>query len=284
MSKKIFLTGSSGYIGTKFVELYGSTFNILTVSRNDVRNPVDLHNTEKVKQIFEDFKPDFIVHLAADTGRDITTSSEIITSNPAITQNLIDLALPKKTPFLFTSTEAVYGGKENGNYAETDNPQPRSPYGESKVICEKLLMKSKLPYLITRGHRHVGISNNFASPKHFPDALRSLLDGKYVSFDSKKLFTPVLINNVCDILVNYIIKDSAKQIILNLGIDTPVTYYQFMHDVAERLGINGSLVKPDGNEAGWPDNNSLSIRKLHALSYPSVTYQEMLEIIKSDAG
>lgn len=283
MSERIFLTGSTSYLGTKFIELYGSQFDILGVSRSDKDNPVDLLDFDEVRRVFTDFKPGIVMHLAADLGRDSTTSKEITETNPAITKCLVDLAKTAMTPFIFTSTEAVYGGKEEtGGYAETDDYKPRSPYGASKVASERLLIASGLPYLITRGHRHVGISRGFDKPKQFPDTLKALTDGQPVHVDSQKIFTPVLINNACDIFAHYIANDTDKQIIMNIGVNKPTTYYDFVLDVAKALTLDTALVRSDGNEAGWPQNSSLSVQRLHAMGYPSVSYEGMLETIRQD--
>lgn len=226
--KKILLTGSTSYLGTKFIENYGSRFEILGIARSDPKNPVDLLDLESLKKIALGFDPDVIIHAAADVGRDSTTSAEITKTNPVITKNLIDIAQVKRTPFIFTSTEAVYGGKEEtGEYKETDPYQPRSSYGLSKVMSEKIVIESGLPYLITRGHRYVGISKSFSRPKQFPDFLSALVAKKQVHLDNTKLFTPVLINNACDILAHYINNDLDKQIILNIGTDKKTYLFRF---------------------------------------------------------
>jgi dTDP-4-dehydrorhamnose reductase len=285
MKPKIFMTGSTSYTGTKFAELYGSEFEIMGVSRQDKDHPVDLFDFEALRKLYEEFQPDFILHLAADVGRDAATSNQITETNPAIVKNLVDLALINSTPFIFTSTEAVYGGKEQvGEYTETDDYKPRSPYGASKVASEKLLIASGLPYLITRGHRYVGINKNYTRPKQFPDALRQLYDGQEIHCDSKKLFKPLLINNLCDIFVHYIRNDAGKQVLTNVGVDHTGTFYELMSDVAKTLGINPDLVKPDGEEAGWPANSTLSFTRLHELGYPTVSYEEMLATIQADAA
>lgn len=282
MKPKIFLTGPTSYLGTKFIELYGSKYEVLGVSRNDATNPIDLLDFETVKQAYNQFQPDYIVHLAADLGRDATTSEQITKTNPAILANLIGLAKPDHTPFIFTSTEAVYGGKENGGYVETDSYQPRSPYGDSKVESEKLLIGSGLPYLITRGHRYVGVSHNFHSPKQFPDTLKALKNGEEVHLDSKKIFTPMLINNGCDIIDHYIEHDNDKQVLVNIGVGKATTYYGFVMDVAKGIGLQTNLIHPDGNEAGWPANSSLDISKLEELGYPTFDYGDTIQAIKED--
>lgn len=199
-----------------------------------------------------------------------------------MTKNLVELSKANNIPFIFTSTEAVYGGKEQGGYSETDGYQPRSPYGESKVQSEKILMSSGLPYLITRGHRYVGINKNYHRPKQFPDALNVLLSDQEVHLDSQKLFTPTLINDICDVFVHYISNDIDQQIIMNLGVDKATTFFDFMSDVADTIHIDRKLLKPDGLEAGWPGNSTLSVKKLLELGYPYFTYRQLLKTIKSE--
>lgn len=281
--KKIFLTGFTSFLGSKFLELYGDSFEIKGVARSDPSNPVDLMDFNAVKRAYNSFQPDIIIHTAADLGRDQATSGEIVKTNPAITKNLIDLALPNNTPFIFTSSEAVYGGKEQtGEYVETDPYKPRSPYGQSKVESEKLLIASGLPYLITRSHRYVGIDKNYNRPKQFPDTLKSLTNNEEVHLDSHRLFKPCLINNICDVFVHYIKNDLSKQVLINLGVDKGTTYYEFLIDVAKALGFNTEIIKPDGEETTWPENSTLSIEKMRRLGYPVLTYEHLLQTLKKD--
>lgn len=282
MKPRLFLTGSTSYLGTKFIELYGNDYEIFGISRSDPQHSIDLQDKAAVRDAFILFKPNFVVHLAADLGRDATTSDEITKTNPAITEFLVELALENNASFIFTSTEAVYGGKTDGGYVETDDYQPRNPYGASKVASEKIVIESGLPYLITRGHRYVGINRHFDKPKQFPETLNALISGEKVHLDSQKIFTPMFLNYGCDILNHYILRDHDKQVILNVGIDKPITYFDFVVDVARTLGLNDQLVKSDGEEAGWPANSSLSMLKLHDVGYPIMDYRTMLEIMRSE--
>lgn len=284
MSMKIFLTGSTSYLGSKFIEMYGSKYDILGVSMNDSLNPLDLADKEKLNKIYNGFKPDAIIHLAADIGRDETTLSTITKTNPSIVQSLIELAQADKTPFVFTSSEAVYGGKwDAGDYKEEDTKLPRNLYGESKVLSEELLVSSRLPYLITRGHRYIGISSPaFSKKKQFPDALKAVVSSEPIHLDSKKTFTPALINNICDIIDYFLTNDINNKLILNVGINKKTTFYDLIRDVTSKLDLNTELIYNDGDEAGWPKNSSLNFEKLLSSNYPTVSYEEALEIIRSD--
>lgn len=277
--KKILLTGSSSYLGTKFVDLYGSDYKIVEISRDNALKPIDLNDHLSVRGLFEQECPDIIVHLAADLGRDAAKNDSIKVTNPAITKLLIDLAKQRTTPIIFTSSEAVYGGKINGMYTEKEVYKPRSAYGEAKVLSEELIIASGLPYLITRGHRYVGVSKRCRKSKQFVDAYQSLIDGKQIHVDAKKLFSPVLIDDICDVINHYIqVEPSAKRI-LNVGIGKPITYYDFLVDVAKATELDASMILPDGDESGWHNNNSLSTETLRSLGYPHRDYQEVLATI-----
>ncbi len=281
--KKILLTGSTSFLGTKFAQLYGATFKISGLARNDNLNPVDLLDFTAVKKIYASVNPDFVIHLAADVNRDATTGHKITETNPAITRHLLELASHNNTPFVFTSSESVYGGKEQtGGYVETDPYMPRSTYGESKVASEKLIISSGVPYLITRGHRYVGINRHFSRPKQFPDALRTLVAKKELHADAHKLFRPVLINNLCQIITHYILSNAQASVIINVGVDRAITFYDLMKDIACALEIDPSLVKSDGDEEGWPANSTLCVKKAAALGYPAVSYQKFLEKIRAE--
>lgn len=277
---RIFLSGSTSFLGSKFLSLYRDSFKIFAFSKNDAKTPLDLLDFEKLKKEYLNFKPDVIIHLAADINYNSENSKNI---NIEMSKNIISAAKLTNTPIIFMSSESVYGGKENeGDYKEEDLYKPRSPYAQSKVEAEKLLINSGLNYLILRGHRLVGINKNYKNKKQFPDTLRSLVKHEVVHLDSKKLFNPNLINHVSSVFVQYIKKDLDKKIILNIGADKVITYYDFVFDVATALNLDISLIKDDGEENGWPTDSTLNLNKLHELKYPTLSYSDLLKTIAED--
>jgi dTDP-4-dehydrorhamnose reductase len=244
---------------------------------------VDLSDPAAVAQVWHQCQPDAVVHLAADLGRDAGSAESIVDNATATMRTLVELAQPRQTPFVFTSSEAIYGGRwELGQYSEEGPIQPRSPYGESKVACEQVLRDSGLPYLITRTHRYVGGSRRFHRPKQFPDALASLRAGQSIHCDPVKVFTPVLINHLCQVIAHYLTAETPAQVTVNVGVDQAVTFAQFMRDVATAIGANPELVITDGNEAGWPANSSLTVELLVQLGYPTCPYKHALEVIAAE--
>jgi dTDP-4-dehydrorhamnose reductase len=277
--KKIILTGASGFTGTKFIELYGSKYEITPISRDDGTNPIDLNDHKKLAALFDTVRPDVVVHLAATIGRD-ANNADVLTVDTATTRSLVDLAKTHNTPFVYTSSEFVYNGHPDGTYKETDEYHPRSDYGKSKFIGEEYLRASGLPYLITRGHRYIGYpSPGFNRPKQFTDSLKDLMAGKEIHADDKRKVTLILVDNICDIINYYIEHDLSKQIILNMGMEKVTTYYNIWHDIALAAGIDAALIHNDGDEPGWLMNNSLSTQKLRDLGYPQRSYEEVIGTI-----
>lgn len=279
--KKIILTGGTSLLGLKFLELYSKNYEIITFSKHDRNNPIDLLDQVKIKKLFKREIPDIIIHLAATSDRKDPNINE---TNYIGTQNVIKSAKAICKPVVFMSSESIYGGnKENEKEIFEDREyNPISDYAKSKVKSEELLKSSGLPYLILRGHRFIGCVKNYNKPKQFPDTIKSLLNNEYVHLESKKLFRPSFINHICEVIDYYICNNLSEKLILNCVIDKTVTYYKLIKDISDSVGLNSDLIKDDGNESGWQNKSVLSTKKLKKLGYPVYSYNKMLEQLKTD--
>lgn len=278
--KRILLTGSTSFLGSKFIQLYKNQFDILGIAKSDKDNPIDILDLDGLKKLYARFNPDVIIHTAAGIKLD---ASQLKTINIKGTQNIINIAKIHNTPLIFTSSESVYGGKEQtGNYVETDPYKPRNTYAQTKVESEIMIKASGLNYLIIRPHRFVGVNKTYDKPKQFPDTLKALFQNQQVHLDSHRLFKPCLINHISQVFVHYIKHDCNKQVIINIGVDKATTYYDFIKDVMVALDLNQELIKPDGEETTWPENSTVSIEKMRGLGYPVLSYLQLLEILKQD--
>jgi dTDP-glucose 4,6-dehydratase len=201
---RFFVTGGAGFIGSAFVRfLINSTehtvlnFDKLTYAGNleslesishDPRysfHQGDLLDSELLETIFQSFKPDFVVHLAAEShvDRSITNSREFIDTNIIGTYNLLEVSraywskLDIRGQSLFRfhhiSTDEVFGALDDtGFFTEESAYDPSSPYSSSKAASDHLVRAwnrtYQLPILITN------CSNNFG-PYQFPEKLMPLI-------------------------------------------------------------------------------------------------------------
>jgi len=130
--KKLLITGSSGYIGTYFINKYKNKYNIKTFSflKDDI-NSLDCGDIDVV------FHLSALVHQMGGA-----SASEYERVN--VTQTL-ELAKKVKESglkhFVFMSTVKVYGEETESKYTEDSICHPEDEYGKSKLKAELELKK-----------------------------------------------------------------------------------------------------------------------------------------------
>jgi len=278
---KIILSGASSFLGSKFLELYQKKYNIITFSKNDPSNSIDLLDYQKIKNLFKKIQPQVVIHFAATSDRNDPNINE---TNFIGTKNVLEQAKELNIPFIFMSSESVYGGNlpNEKEILEDREYDPKTDYAKSKVKSEKLIIQSNLPYLILRGHRFIGFVKNYSKPKQFPDTIKSILNNDTINLDSRKQFRPSFINHICEVIDFYITNQLGKKRILNSVIEKNITYYDLIIDICDLLGLDTKNINDNGNEISWEEKSILSIQKLKTLKYPCFNYDKMIKTLKED--
>jgi len=150
----VFVTGGAGYIGSVCVEELLHAGHRVTVYDNlstGHRSAVDSraafiharpeHEGEVLRAV-ESTRPDAIFHFAAHSlvGESMTDPKKYFRNNVVNALNLADAAVEcgvKK--FVFSSTCATYGPPERVPMTEDLPQRPINPYGESKLMFERIL-------------------------------------------------------------------------------------------------------------------------------------------------
>ncbi|MFH1406101.1 MAG: NAD-dependent epimerase/dehydratase family protein, partial [Nanoarchaeota archaeon] len=161
---KILVTGGAGFIGSHVCDalLARGDIVICVDNFNDYYDPktkeenikhnfsnsnfrlfrIDILNQERLKEIFQQERPDKVIHLAARAGvrPSIKDSHLYYDVNVKGTLNLLELAKEFKIKnFIFASSSSVYGNREKGPFSETDCVDfPISPYAATKKAGEEL--------------------------------------------------------------------------------------------------------------------------------------------------
>ncbi len=151
---KILVTGGAGYIGSHTSRLLiqeGHTVIALDSLERGYRAAIPnetyfikgtTHDEALLKKIFGDEKIDAVIHFAAHkaAGESMSTPEKYFYNNTAGTLTLLNAMATAKVPYLvFSSTAATYGNPKKLPAKETMLPAPESPYGESKLLVEKML-------------------------------------------------------------------------------------------------------------------------------------------------
>ena len=196
IKKKIFVTGGAGFIGSDFILKLSSlpNCNILNFDKiSQQSNPNflkhlkryklikgNLENQKSIDNALIKFKPNYIVHFAAEShvDRSIRFPNNFVKSNSLGTFNLLNSMLKlikkkvidKNTRLLNISTDEVYGSISNLNKSFTENSQfnPSSVYSASKLSGDMFVNSFVKTYNIKAQTTHC--SNNFG-PRQFPEKL-----------------------------------------------------------------------------------------------------------------
>jgi dTDP-glucose 4,6-dehydratase len=200
----ILVTGGAGFIGSALIRFliqntnatvvnvdkltYAGNLESLTLVSTSPRyhfEQMDICDPEGIRKILGAYKPDAIIHLAAEShvDRSIDGPAEFIKTNITGTYSLLERALgywdrlrsDAKAGFLFhhVSTDEVYGSLgQDGVFTESSSYKPNSPYSASKAASDHLVRAWHhtygLPVVITN------CSNNYG-PYQFPEKLIPLM-------------------------------------------------------------------------------------------------------------
>ena len=150
----VFVTGGAGYIGSVCVEELLNAGHRVVVFDNlqeghraavDKRAQFiagDLADRSLIAQTVKQAQPEVIIHFAANAlvGESMTNPSKYFRNNVASGINLLDAAVESKVrKFVFSSTCATYGPPDRVPMPEDLPQRPINPYGESKLMFEKML-------------------------------------------------------------------------------------------------------------------------------------------------
>lgn len=196
-NQTILITGGAGFIGShvvrRFVTQYPN-YNIINIDAltyagnlenlKDIEKlpnyqfiKVDITDEDLIIDIFKKYRPDGVVHLAAEShvDRSITSPLEFVKTNVLGTVNLLNAAKEIWSEnyfnkrFLHVSTDEVYGTLgETGLFTEETSYDPHSPYSASKASSDHFVRAYAdtygLPIVISN------CSNNYG-PNQFPEKL-----------------------------------------------------------------------------------------------------------------
>ena len=270
----ILVTGGCGFIGTNFILklLQNERFNVFNIDNltyasnnflelNSGSYPKynflkgDICNESFVRNIINDFKPNYLINFAAESHVDnsIKKSREFLDTNFFGTYNLLEasrdyfsyLKSDQKKYFKFhqISTDEVYGDMIDELFHEKSRYLPSSPYSATKASADHLVRSWQrtydLPCIVTC------CSNNYGpfqfSEKLVPLIIKNALDEKDLPIygDGKQVRDWIYVEDHCDALIKCI-DYSVSGETYNIGSNNQTSNIELVTLICENL----DLMKP----------------------------------------
>ena len=145
---KVLITGCRGMLGTDLMSVFGPVHEVVGLDLPGL----DITRPDQCLAAVNAARPDIIINAAAFTRVDDceTHEAEAMQVNGHGAGNLARAAMAAGSLLVHYSTDYVFDGLKKEAYVETDEPNPQSVYGKSKLLGETLIRRNCPDHLILR--------------------------------------------------------------------------------------------------------------------------------------
>ncbi|MGF1872900.1 dTDP-4-dehydrorhamnose reductase [Photobacterium indicum] len=270
---KVLITGSQGQVGQCLVNVLSERNDIEVVAYD--RDQLDITSEQQVQTTLTELKPDVIINAAAHTAvdkaeTDIEMSYAINRDGPLY---LAKAAQTLDTLLLHISTDYVFDGEKLEPYVETDTPNPKGVYGQSKLAGEEAVAEHCSRYAILRTAWVFGEQgNNFVKTM-----FRLGKERPELGIIGDQFGGPTYASDIANALVMMMDQFSGKDQsgVYHFSGQPYVSWYQFAKAIFEAAEKNGVLDKqPQLHEitadqyplpAPRPENSRLNCSKVQSV-------------------
>ncbi len=231
--KKIALTGASGLVGSRIIELLGNDFEFRAFSSEEM----DITDKSQVNACLRDTSFDMFLHLAAYTNVDKAESEkgQAYSINVDGTKNIFEVVYELNRPFIHMSTDFVFDGVSQP-FNENSPRNPISEYGRTKALSEEAVENDAMIVRISYPYRA-----EYEQRVDFVRAIRSRLENKQpVQGITDSLFTPTFIDDIVFGL-QYLFNNYSPEVFHLVG-SSSLSPYKGCLEIAKAFDLDTSLI------------------------------------------
>lgn len=297
--RKLLITGSTGLVGSRFVEISKNNFSIITLGRNNVDIQINLTNKEEVSKAIQLSDADAVLNFAAYTNVDESEKEKGDTSGEVyILNTLLPFWLAKncqvsgKKLYHFSTDYVFDGTKADRPYTEKDTPKPvDSWYSLTKYKGELNIakgFKDEGDFAIIRiSYPYSGVYERKLDIAR--TIVRRLSDKQsYLGITDQKV-KPTSVDDVANALT-LLLQKGASGVFHVAGDFTPnryITPYEFAVKIAEIFELDSSLIHPvtflefsKERKAPRPQHTWLDTTKIESMGIDLSSFEKALNRFK----
>ena len=249
MSKRLLVTGGSGFVAGSVIAHAGPDWEIHAIDRLEPPafrkgvswHRIDLRDADDLRRSFRRIRPDAVIHTAALADIDYCEEhqDEAEAVNVGVTRELARLCRELGAKLVFLSTDTVFDG-ERGHYSEEDSPGPLNFYAQTKVRAENVVAAEAGPAVVARmalvmGLPVLGSGNSFLSRM-----IPALKAGHEVGIPDIEIRSPIDVITLGHALLELAGNDFTGRI--HLAGNDRLSRFAMLRRIVERLGYSPALV------------------------------------------
>ena len=231
---KVVITGAAGQLGTELVETFQAAGHDVV---GTTHASLDVADAAAVEAFIANAAPDWIIHGAAWTAVDACESDpeRAFAVNGGGAANVVAAAGRVGARVLYVSTDYVFDGDKTSPYCESDEPNPQSVYGASKLAGERAMRSEDL---IVR----ISWVCGFHGGNMVKTILRLAESNPTLSFVSDQVGHPTFADDAARGMLALV--EAGASGIVHLTNQGAVSWYEFAREVLTAAGEDPGRVQP----------------------------------------
>lgn len=267
------ITGAKGQLGTELCKLFDSKKIQYAAFGSDT---MDITDAEKTMKVIKAEQPKVIFHCAAFTAVDAAEDEKKDLNwqvNVDGTQNVADAAKEVGATMVYISTDYVFDGTNEGEYAEDAATNPKNEYGRAKLAGEEAVRQTLDNYYIVRTSWVFGqYGHNFVYTM-----LRLAESHDKLTVVNDQVGRPTWTYTLADFML-YLVQHDCAYGTYQLSNEDSCSWYEFAKEILKDKSVDVEPVTSEQypQKAYRPRHSIMSLQKAEATGFKIPTWEEAL--------
>ena len=256
----VFITGAGGMLATALEAVLKPVSHVTALTEAQL----DITDKQAVLRAVQGIKPGVIINAAAYTAVDRceTDMEKAMLVNGTAVGYLAQAAQVTGARIIHISTDYLFDGRKDGPYTESDEPNPLSVYGRSKLLGEQVLARFTDRYVIVRTQWMYGENG-----KNFVDTILQLAQQKdELRVVDDQYGSPTYTKDLAAVIRWFVEHSEADGQTFHYSNEGVVSWFGFAREILKLSGTKTKLIPVDTaafpRPANRPHNSALDKTKI----------------------